>query len=192
MSQYDTNRAGKMRAAPAHVCHASAGSGVRSLCGWDPPRHVHEGAHDCIYRKHKKVGLRSLRQNVATEETEIATVSWRNFNFRSETRSYGMLRNSILPIAGIVCGLPITVAWAAFLGIELFHMREWAWQRSFGTPAAPAVDIRSMSVGGDDLRLLQAVEDLLVQTLVTKLRCDMPASRYATGAALPCDINTSI
>ena len=43
-----------------------------------------------------------------------------------------------------------------------------------------------------DLRFLQAEEDLLVQTLVTKLCCDMPASRHATGAALPCDINTSM
>jgi hypothetical protein len=65
--------------------------------------------------------------------------------------------------------------------------------------AAPAADIRAMSVGGscaplfdDDLRLLQAVEDLLVETLVTKLCCDIPGLSSAKGAALPCDINTSI
>ena len=34
-------------------------------------------------------------------------------------------RNSILPIAGIVLGLMITVAWAAFLGIELFRAVEF-------------------------------------------------------------------
>ena len=39
--------------------------------------------HDCIYRKHKTVGLPSLRQNVATEETEIATVDWRNSRLKN-------------------------------------------------------------------------------------------------------------
>ena len=37
----------------------------------------------------------------------------------------------------------------------------------------------------DDLRFPQAEEDLLVKTLVTKLCCDMPASRHATSAAFP-------
>ena len=61
--------------------------------------------------------------------------------------------------------------------------------------AAPAADIRVVLIApllDDDLRFLQAEEDLLIQTLVTKLCCDMPASRHATGAALPRDINTSI
>ena len=43
----------------------------------------------------------------------------------------------------------------------------------------------------DGLGLLQAVEDLSVQQLVTQL-CDIPASRHAIGADLPCDIKTSI
>ena len=40
--------------------------------------------HDRIYRQHKTVGLPSLRQNVATEETEIVTVDWRNSDLRTE------------------------------------------------------------------------------------------------------------
>ena len=36
-----------------------------------------------------------------------------------------MFRNSILAIAGIVLGSMITVAWAAFLGIELFRAVEF-------------------------------------------------------------------
>jgi hypothetical protein len=44
----------------------------------------------------------------------------------------------------------------------------------------------------DALGLLQAVEDLSVQQLVTQLCYDIPASRHAIGADLPCDIKTSI
>jgi hypothetical protein len=36
-----------------------------------------------------------------------------------------MFRNSILPLAGIVCGLVCTVAWAAFIGFELFRAVEF-------------------------------------------------------------------
>jgi hypothetical protein len=44
----------------------------------------------------------------------------------------------------------------------------------------------------DGFSLLQAVEDFSIQKLVTQLCCDIPASRHAIGADLPCDIKTSI
>jgi hypothetical protein len=36
-----------------------------------------------------------------------------------------MLRNSILPIAGIVGGVIITVAWISFLSFEIFRAVEF-------------------------------------------------------------------
>jgi hypothetical protein len=44
----------------------------------------------------------------------------------------------------------------------------------------------------DNPRFLQAVEDFSVKQLVTQFCCDIPASRQASGADLPCAINTSI
>jgi hypothetical protein len=44
----------------------------------------------------------------------------------------------------------------------------------------------------DNLRFLQAVEDLAVQQLIASFCCDIPASRQASGADLSCAINTSI
>jgi hypothetical protein len=44
----------------------------------------------------------------------------------------------------------------------------------------------------DDLCFLEAVEDFAVEQLIAKFCCDIPASRHATGADLPCAINTSI
>jgi hypothetical protein len=44
----------------------------------------------------------------------------------------------------------------------------------------------------NDLCFLQAVEDFAIQQLIAQFCCDIPASRQASGAALPCAINTSI
>jgi hypothetical protein len=44
----------------------------------------------------------------------------------------------------------------------------------------------------DDLRFFQAVKKFSIQQLIAQLCCNIPASRQASGVALPCAINTSI
>ena len=44
----------------------------------------------------------------------------------------------------------------------------------------------------DALCFLQTIEDFAVGQFIAKTCCDIPASRQASGAVLPCAINTSI
>jgi hypothetical protein len=44
----------------------------------------------------------------------------------------------------------------------------------------------------DNLSFFQAVEDLSIEELIAELCCDISAVRQASGADLPCAIDTSI
>ena len=49
--------------------------------------------HDCNYRKHKTVGLPSLRQNVATKRRKLPQSIGGILNLRTERRSFACFGN---------------------------------------------------------------------------------------------------